>query len=178
MDIRHKRSFLLKRSWKITDDQRFFSHASFRSFFWLDDAEYDEAIKTYPELAKEEDIDYVKGTATGSIAVGGNCYFDNASILEQFTRLLNMLEFKKEFKQHQIEVIVDNARTHTAKAYSLTDFGKSIGTRCPVRVLEYTDARGVQKCLGTHFTTGLYKGRSKGLLEIARELDVDVSTTI
>ena len=40
-----------------------------------------------------------------------------------------MLEFKQDYKQHQIDIIVDNARTHTAKAYSLQDFGKSVGTR-------------------------------------------------
>ena len=39
-----------------------------------------------------------------------------------------MLQIIKEYKNHDIEIIVDNARTHTANSYSWNDPGKSIGT--------------------------------------------------
>ncbi len=35
-----------------------------------------------------------------------------------------MLEFKQEYKDNQIEIIVDKARTHTTKPYSWQEFGK------------------------------------------------------
>jgi hypothetical protein len=58
-------------------------------------------------------IDYVPRTATASIHVGRDAYFENQTILEQFKRLFQLLEFKGEFKGHTVEVIVDNARYGT-----------------------------------------------------------------
>ena len=51
-----------------------------------------------------------------------------------------LLFIKEQYKDHVIECVVDNARTHSAKSHSLLDFGKSVGTRCPVDKIEYTDA--------------------------------------
>jgi hypothetical protein len=62
------------------------------------------------QLETPTNIEYVPRTATASIHVGRDAYFDNQTILEQFERLFQLLEFKDEFKGHTVEVIVDNAR--------------------------------------------------------------------
>ncbi|CAF4608342.1 unnamed protein product, partial [Didymodactylos carnosus] len=78
-------------------------------------------------------------------------YMDNELILEQFERLFQMLQFKEEYKTHTIEVLVDNARTHISKEFSVNDFGMKPGTRY-----------------------GENKGKSRGLLNIALNLGLKV----
>jgi hypothetical protein len=65
-------------------------------------------------------------------------------------------------------MIVDNATTQTAKAYSLFDFGKSIGIKCITDTIEYIDAQDQQKIKGCYFKTG----SNKGLIEISKEFNV------
>lgn len=108
-------------------------------FFELSENEWKQAVAKYKSLNADCDVNYVDRTATASINIGTDAYFDNDAILGQFERLFQMLEFKQEYTNNQIEIIVDNARTHTNKAYSLQDFGKGIGTRCPVQQIEYVD---------------------------------------
>jgi len=67
---------------------------------------------------------------------------------------------------------LQSARTHTAKVYSLQDFRKGIGGNCPVDSIEYIDANGVRHVIDCYFTQGPNKGKSKGLVEICKELDV------
>lgn len=55
-------------------------------------------------------VEYMPRSATASIHVGRDCYFDNQTILQQMRRLFQLLEFKDEFKGHTVELIVDNAR--------------------------------------------------------------------
>jgi hypothetical protein len=74
--------------------------------------------------------------ATGSINVGQDSYFNNFTILEQFERLIQLSEFKQQYKDHAIECVVDNARTHSAKSHSSLDLGKSLGTRSPMDKIE------------------------------------------
>ncbi|CAF5016143.1 unnamed protein product, partial [Rotaria sp. Silwood1] len=147
-------------------------------FFSLSKSEYEKALVKYPQLANDTGITYVERTATGSINVGQDSYFDNATILEQFERLFQLLEFKEEYKDHVIECVVDNARTHSAKSHSLLDFGKSIGTRCPVDRIEYTDAQGQKQILNCYFQGGPNHGMSKGLLYLAKELQIQVPSKI
>ena len=92
--------------------------------------------------------------------------------------MFKLLKFKNEFKNHTIEIIVDNATTHTAKAYSLFDFGKSIGTKCTIDTIEYTDAQGQQQIVDCYFKRGRNKGLSKGLIEISKELNVKLPPKI
>ncbi|CAF1519064.1 unnamed protein product [Adineta ricciae] len=121
-------------------------------FFTLDEKEYKQALETFPELAKyDDDVNYIEKTATGSIDVGYNSYFDNSTILSQFERLFKLLRFKNDFKNHTIEVVVDNATTHAAKAYSLLDFGKSIGTKCTTDTVEYIDSQSQQHVVDCFF---------------------------
>ena len=148
-------------------------------FFTLSEKEYKEALKLYPELADDvDDVSYVEKTATGSIDVGYDSYFDNSTILAQFERLFKLVQLKSEFKDHNIEIIVDNATTHTAKSYSLSDFGKSIGTKCTANTIEYIDSQGQLQVIDCFFKSGPHKGLSKGLLEISKELNVTLPSKL
>ena len=133
------------------------------AFFTLNDKEYQKALALYPELADDVgDVTYVEKTATGSINVGYDSYFDNSTILLQFERLFKLLHFNREFKNHNIEVIVDNAATHTAKPDSLSDLGKSIGARCTTDTIEYIDSQGQLQVIDCFFKRGPNNGLSKG----------------
>ena len=129
-------------------------------------------------ISADTDLNYVERSATASIHIGKDSYFDNMTILEQFERLFQLLQFKEEYKGHRIECIVDNARTHTAKSHSVLDFGKSIGTRCPVDKIEYIDSKGSSEILHCYFQSGPNQGKSKGLLAIAKELELVIPQTI
>lgn len=86
-------------------------------FFSLTEDEWKLAVETYPSLLEYSGINYEPRTCTGSIIPGQNGYFDSETLLSQFERLFQMLEFKKKYNipiKHDIEVLVDNARTHTA----------------------------------------------------------------
>ena len=123
-------------------------------------------------MLKNDGINYKSRTATAEIHVGGNSYFDNETVLSQFRRLFQMLEFKTDYKGHHIDIIFDNARTHTACEYSIDNFGKSIGSRCLVEVIEYYDDNNLKKTIDCCFRKGPNKNKSKGLLELAEELGV------
>ncbi|CAF1339451.1 unnamed protein product [Adineta ricciae] len=124
------------------------------------------------------DVDYVERTATASINIGSDAYFNNETILNQFERLFQMLEFKQHYKKHQIDIIVDNARTHTAKAYSLQDFRKSVGGHCTVDCIEYLDEDGNPHIIDCYFKDGANKGKSKGLVEICKDLGIQLPPKI
>ncbi|CAF4989992.1 unnamed protein product [Rotaria sp. Silwood1] len=93
-------------------------------FFQLSPAEYNKALKKYPKLDEEQDVDYIECPASASVHVSSDGYFDNSTILAQFERLFKLLEFKECFNNHRIEIVVDNARTHSTRAYNVLDFGK------------------------------------------------------
>lgn len=95
------------------------------SFFYLNEDEWEKAIEKYPSLLESHGIKYEERTCTGSVVPGQDGYFDNKSILNQFERLFQMLEFKKEFNfpiKHEFEIVVDNARTHTAQNINIEYF--------------------------------------------------------
>ena len=105
-------------------------------FFSLSHAEFKRACEKYPSLLSAGDLNYVENLATAGINVGQDGYFDNATILSQFERLFMLLSFKDGFKGHEIEVIVDNTRTHSARAYSINEFSKGVNTKCPVDFID------------------------------------------
>ena len=70
-----------------------------------------------------------------------DCYIDNESILFQFERLFKLLKFKKDFEGHKFEIIVDHARTHSAKQYDINLLGKKPGTACPYRTIEWREGK-------------------------------------
>ena len=144
-------------------------------FFRLRPAEYDKALEKYPELDEEQDVDYIERSASVSMNVGSDAYFDNSTILIQFERFFKLLQFKECFKNHKIQIIVDNALTHSARAYNVFDFGKGISTRCPVDQLQWMDDKGVMQSLSCYFQYGSNRGKSKGFYEIAVELNCNPS---
>ena len=145
-------------------------------FFMLNEKEYEKAIQRYPQLQASSDIDYYDGSATALIQVGQDSYFDNETILEQFDKLFKLIQFKRNFKDHEIEIIVDNARTHTAKSHSFQNFGKNIGTRCSVENIKYTDSHGKKQILHCYFQSAQHQGLSKGLYQISKEFNFILSS--
>lgn len=141
-------------------------------FFELSEQEWKLATEKYKALTENSGVNYLNRTATASINIGTDSYFDNETILSQFERLFQMLEFKQAYKDHQVEVVVDNARTHTAKMYSLQDFRRGIGGYSPVDKIEYIDANGVRQVIDCYFQDGPNTGKSKGLVEICKDLGV------
>ncbi|CAF1409850.1 unnamed protein product [Didymodactylos carnosus] len=152
----------------------FLVHHPSGPFFELSEDEWKQAVAKYKSLNDDADVNYIRRTATASINIETDAYFDNDKILSQFERLFQMLEFKQEYKNNQIEIIVDNARTHTAKAYSLHNFGKNIGTRCPVKQIEYIDENGAIKVIDCYFQRGETKHKSKGLVELCKDLGIQL----
>ena len=65
-------------------------------FFELTEDEWKEAVGKYKSLIADSDVNYMSRTATATITIGSHAYFDNETILNQFERLFQMLEFKRE----------------------------------------------------------------------------------
>ena len=148
-------------------------------FFSLSEKEYREAMQYYPSLSTDTVSSiYDDYSARAGINVGEQGYFDNGTILAQFEHLFQLVGFKEEFKGHEIEVVVDNVRTHSAREYNISDFGKKTGTKCPVDAIEYVDKQGNVVSVSTYFGSGESKRKSKGLLKVANELQVPVDPTI
>ena len=83
-------------------------------------------------------MDFLDSSADAFIEHKKDCYFDNDSILFQFERLFKMLKFKTELFGHKLEILVDNARTHSSKLYDINLLGKRPGTACPYQKLEWS----------------------------------------
>ena len=130
-------------------------------FFQLNEREWTNAVKKFPELLDDTDLRYEKYSATINAHLGVDPYFDNNTILLQFERLFKLIKFKEEYQHHKVEILVDNARIHSAKQYSINDFGKRSGTRCPISVIEYVDEMNKRKKIDCFFRSGLKKARVK-----------------
>ncbi len=94
-------------------------------YFCLDENEWAMAIVAFPSLLNNNGVNYEPRSCTGSIIPGQEGYFDNDTILDQFERLFQMIQFKKAFNsipKPNIEIVVDNARTHTAQTININDF--------------------------------------------------------
>lgn len=76
-----------------------------------------------------------------------------------------MIQFKKDFENHDIEIIVDNATTHSSLNYDLNLLHKFPGTTCP-----YTDL--VWEENDTTFRVPLFNENKEsiGLFELAKHL--------
>ncbi|CAF2077709.1 unnamed protein product [Rotaria magnacalcarata] len=123
-----------------------------------------------PFYNKVRGRNYEKNSASAVITLGGDNYFNNQSILNQFKRLFQLSPFKKEYKNHNFLCLVDNSRTHTAAEIHLNAFGMRSGTRCPVDKIDYIDDKNKKQTIECYDDDGY----SKGLLAIANELNVFV----
>ena len=111
-------------------------------YFTLSDAEFQRAAEKYASLLIPSGISFFENSATAGICADQDGYFDNFTVLSQFQRLFILLSFKEDCKGHEIEIVVDNARTHTAHSYSVNDFPEGIDRKCPVDFIECTDENG------------------------------------
>ncbi len=148
------------------------------STFSLSEEEWKNATEKYPSLLDDHGINYEPRTCIGSIVPGREGYFDSEAILNQFERLFQMLQFKKAYHYPvpcDIEVIVDNARTHTAQTLNINDYRLNIGKSCPLEYIVWKDDNENEHTLDLFFKDGPNKGLSKGLRQIAIELGFEIS---
>ena len=146
-------------------------------FYSLSDAEFALAAKKFPSLSDPDGINYLKNSASEGINVGEERYFSNETILAQFERLFMLLPFKKAFDDHVVEIVVDNARIYAAKEYSINDFSKGIDTQYPVDFIHYFDDDGQLVSISCCFLQGEHKGKSKGLVELSKDLNMPISSS-
>ena len=74
-----------------------------------------EACSNFPELLEEDQTtNYYQPSENAWVEPKKDSYFYNETILKQFKRLFILLKHKKAFVNCEIEIIVDNARTHNA----------------------------------------------------------------
>jgi hypothetical protein len=123
-------------------------------------------------------LNFFENSADAWILPGKDNYFNNQKILKQFDRLFKLLQFKKEFEGHEIEILVDNATTHTAKNYDINHFNKKPGTKCAYRVVEWTED-GINRQVFCHDEQNNYKGLAKIIEEMGlRKAPVNPSLTL
>ena len=110
-------------------------------------------------------------SASAWIEPGKDCYFNNENILFQFERMFKLLKFKKAYENFNIEILVDNARTHTSKLYDLNNLNKNSSVKPSFyEYIKYSE-NNTEKVIDCHFNDdndGLKK--SKGLFKIAKQL--------
>lgn len=115
------------------------------AIFELNEDEFKEALKEHPELKEDDQLNYFSRSANAWIEPRKVYYIDNEQVLKQFERLFILLRYKKAFKDHDVEVIVDNARTHSAKVYDVKMFNKFPGTSCIYDEIKWTEGDTVKR---------------------------------
>jgi len=142
------------------------------SIFEINEQEWNAAIKEHPELDESQNqMSFFNRTASAWIEPGKDCYFNNEDILYQFERLFKLLKFKKAYENFEVEILVDNARTHTSKLYDLNNLNKHSSIKSSFyETIEYMEnnENKVSECHFMDPNDGLKK--SKGLFIIAKEL--------
>ena len=142
-------------------------------FFELSDDEWNKAVKENPILSTTESIlNYYERSASGWLEPGKDIYIDNEVIMQQFERLFILLKYKKSFANADIEILVDNARTHSAKQYDLMNFNKFDSIKkAPYQNIEWLENDETRKIDCTYDDeNGLRK--CKGLFSISKELNL------
>ena len=84
-----------------------------------------------------------------------------------------MLEFKSDFihpVRHTIEIVVDNARTHTAQLVNINDFRLHPNGHCPCKTLEFMDKNENVQTINCYDEAGISKGLKKIAVELGYEL--------
>jgi hypothetical protein len=143
-------------------------HPSMTTFF-LTEKEWKRATEEHPELLEKGDLNFTPKTATSIITPGKDSYFDNEAVLTQFTRLLTLLRFSEIMKsvKYRIDILVDNATTHTKALSDVSMFGKSPGTACSVNKLKWIE-NGIEKTIDCFNS----EGQSKGLFLLCKEIGI------
>ena len=138
--------------------------------FSLNDDDYSRILQIYPDLDDPTEIIYEKNSASASIIVDRDNYFDNETILFQFKRLFKLLPFKTAYRTHKFLCLVDNAKIHTKAEISLYYFGMKPATRCLVDYIDFIDDMNHRRTIECYNDVGT----SKDLLAIATELGLAI----
>lgn len=72
------------------------------------------------------------------------------------------------------ELVVDNARTHSALMVNINDLRLRPGGNCPLEVLSWLDDNNERQTLELFFKEGKLAGQSKGLKQIALEIGFEM----
>lgn len=87
----------------------------------------------------EEDEKITYFTRSASAWIHKDCYFNNSTILRQFKRLFKLSKFKRAYESKQLQILVDNATTHSTRHYDVQNFSKKAGTHCPYDTIEWVE---------------------------------------
>ncbi len=71
----------------------------------------------------------------------------------------------------RVDLLVDNATTHTKALIDISMFAKSINRACPVNEIKWFE-NGVEKSIDCFFRRGNLNGQSKGLFNLCKELGI------
>lgn len=101
-------------------------------------------------------------------------YFDNETILYQFRRLFTLFKYCEVLKasKFEIDLLVDNATTHTKVEIDVNLFAKGVNHSTPVEFLLWTDKNGIDRVTDCYFRDGENAGKSKGLFNLCKELGI------
>ena len=103
-------------------------------------------------------------------------YFDNSIVLLQFQRLFKLLNFEEDYKNHNVEVLVDNHGYILANHLALMILGEVLEQDVQCHPWNIHDELNNRKTFDCFFQSGPRKGQRKGLLNMALELGIKVST--
>ena len=140
------------------------------SIFQLDESEWNEAIKYHPELSENKKMNFFERSASAWIEPGKDNYFDNEDILYQFKRLFTLLKYKTSYKYYDVEILVDNSKTHSTTLYDLNNFNKNPSMKPSIyQTIEYVE-NDENKVIQCHFIDEDGITKTKGLFALAKEL--------
>ena len=140
------------------------------SIFELCESEWNEAVKFHPELNENGSMNFFPRSAAAWIEPGKDNYFNNEDILFQFKRLFMLLKYKKSYENFDIEILVDNSRTHSTKLYDLNNFNKNSSMNPSYyETIEYVE-NDQKKIIQCDYLDENGLKKSKGLFLIAKEL--------
>ena len=134
------------------------------------DTEYSKTIRKYSHLYVGFNVLYGKNSASTSMNVGGDNYFDNENVLKQFEYSFQLLLPRKEYENLNFACLVGNSKTHIATKFNINDFDTKLGTKCAIDKLEFIDENNVKKIIGCSDNNDA----SKRLLALVNELNIFV----
>ncbi len=141
----------------------------------LTQSEYNKAVSSEPFLAEKSTFSdfYLDRSATLLITPGKDSYLDNEAVIHQFKRFMILMKHSAFFKKanFRVDILVDQATTHTKALVDLKMFSKSPNRKCPIDLLKW-EKNGVEKELDCFFRRGDMNGQSKGLFHLCQELNL------
>ena len=84
-----------------------------------------------------------------------------------------MMKYSQVFIDNgfKVDILVDNATTHTKALVDISMFSKSSNRACPLTEIKWFE-NGIEKSIDCFFRVGNLKGQSKGLFQLCKELGI------